>query len=112
MPPVMGAAAFLIAEYLQIPYAQVALAAAVPAVLYYVTLFIQVDLLAARNGIHGLPHEEVPQSAARAAKRSASFVLPLAVLIILMFFINTPAGRGGPAAPRSPPSSSVFLLQG
>jgi TRAP-type uncharacterized transport system fused permease subunit len=54
MPPVMGAAAFLIAEYLQIPYAQVALAAAVPAVLYYSALFIQVDLLAARNGIHGL----------------------------------------------------------
>ena len=44
MPPVMGAAAFLIAEYLQIPYAQVALAAFVPAVLYYVALFIQVDL--------------------------------------------------------------------
>ena len=87
MPPVMGAAAFLIAEYLQIPYAQVALAAAVPAVLYYVALFIQVDLLAARNGIHGLPLEEVPHLLP-VLKRSASFVLPLAVLIVWMFVLN------------------------
>lgn len=87
MPPVMGAAAFLIAEYLQMPYAQVALAALVPAVLYYVTLFIQVDLLAARNGIHGLPPKEVPRLLP-VLKRSATFVVPLAVLIIWMFYLN------------------------
>jgi TRAP transporter 4TM/12TM fusion protein len=87
MPPVMGAAAFLIAEYLQIPYAQVALAAAVPAVLYYVALFIQVDLLAARNGIRGLPRDQVPRLLP-VLKRSASFVGPLAVLILWMFFLN------------------------
>jgi len=87
MPPVMGAAAFLIAEYLQIPYAQVALAAAVPAILYYVTLFIQVDLLAARNGIHGLPRAEVPDLLP-VLKRSASFVVPLTVLILWMFILN------------------------
>jgi TRAP transporter 4TM/12TM fusion protein len=87
MPPVMGAAAFLIAEYLQIPYASVALAALVPAILYYVALFIQVDLLAARNGIHGLPREEVPHLLP-VLKRSASFVVPLAVLIYWMFFLN------------------------
>ena len=85
MPPVMGAAAFLIAEYLQIPYAQVALAAFVPAVLYYVALFIQVDLLAARNGIHGLPPAELPRLLP-VLKRSVSFVGPLMVLIIWMFF--------------------------
>jgi TRAP-type uncharacterized transport system fused permease subunit len=44
MPPVMGAAAFLIAEYLSIPYGQVALAAALPAALYYLALFVQIDL--------------------------------------------------------------------
>jgi TRAP transporter 4TM/12TM fusion protein len=87
MPPVMGAAAFLIAEYLQIPYASVALAALVPAVLYYVALFIQVDLLAARNGIHGLPRTELPKLLP-VLKRSATFVGPLAVLIVLMFFLN------------------------
>jgi TRAP transporter 4TM/12TM fusion protein len=87
MPPVMGAAAFLIAEYLQIPYAHVALAAFVPAVLYYIALFIQVDLLAARNGIHGLPRAELPRLVP-VLKRSASFIGPLLVLIVWMFFLN------------------------
>ena len=87
MPPVMGAAAFLIAEYLQIPYASVALAALVPAVLYYVALFIQVDLLAARGGIHGLPPSELPRLLP-VLKRSATFVGPLAVLVVLMFVLN------------------------
>jgi TRAP transporter 4TM/12TM fusion protein len=87
MPPVMGAAAFLIAEYLQIPYAQVALAALVPAILYYVALFIQVDLLAARNGIHGLSPAELPRLLP-VLKRSATFVLPLTILVVAMFFLN------------------------
>lgn len=87
MPPVMGAAAFLIAEYLAIPYAQVALAAAVPALLYYASLFIQVDLLAARNGIHGLPRAQLPRLGP-VLRRSAGFVVPLAILIFLMFVMN------------------------
>jgi TRAP transporter 4TM/12TM fusion protein len=87
MPPVMGAAAFLIAEYLGMPYAEVALAALVPAILYYVALFIQVDLLAARNGIHGLPAVELPRLLP-VMKRSAGFLVPLAVLIVFMFFLN------------------------
>lgn len=87
MPPVMGAAAFLIAEYLQIPYASVALAALVPALLYYVALFIQVDLLAAREGIHGLPQSELPRLLP-VLRRSATFIGPLAALIALMFFMN------------------------
>jgi TRAP transporter 4TM/12TM fusion protein len=87
MPPVMGAAAFLIAEYLAIPYAEVALAALVPAILYYVTLFIQVDLLAARNGIQGLPRDEIPKLWP-VLQRSAGFVVPLAVLIVWMFILN------------------------
>jgi TRAP transporter 4TM/12TM fusion protein len=87
MPPVMGAAAFLIAEYLAIPYAQVALAAFVPALLYYIALFIQVDLLAARNGIYGLPPAELPRLLP-VLRRSAGFIVPLTVLIIWMFFLN------------------------
>jgi TRAP transporter 4TM/12TM fusion protein len=87
MPPVMGAAAFLIAEYLGIPYAEVALAALVPAVLYYVALFIQVDLLAARNGMHGLPSASLPRLLL-VMKRSAGFVVPLVVLIVFMFLLN------------------------
>jgi TRAP transporter 4TM/12TM fusion protein len=87
MPPVMGAAAFLIAEYLAIPYAQVALAALVPALLYYIALFIQVDLLAARNGIYGMPPAELPRFFP-VLRRSAGFIVPLTVLIIWMFFLN------------------------
>lgn len=87
MPPVMGAAAFLIAEYLQIPYAAVALAAFVPAILYYVALYIEVDLLAARDGIRGLPREELPRLLP-VMKRSAGFVGPLVVLIVYMFILN------------------------
>ena len=64
------------------------LAAAVPAVLYYVALFIQVDLLAARNGIHGLPLEEVPQLLARAQTLGELSSVPLAVLIVWMFVLN------------------------
>jgi TRAP transporter 4TM/12TM fusion protein len=87
MPPVMGAAAFLIAEYLAIPYAQVALAALVPALLYYVALFIQVDLLAGRNGISGLPRAELPRLWF-VMRGSAGFLLPLAVLVGSMFFLH------------------------
>jgi TRAP transporter 4TM/12TM fusion protein len=94
MPPVMGAAAFLIAEYLAIPYAQVALAALVPAILYYVTLFIQVDLLAARNGIQGLPRTELPRLLP-VMRRSAGFVVPLTVLIVLMFVMHRRTEEAG-----------------
>jgi TRAP transporter 4TM/12TM fusion protein len=87
MPPVMGAAAFLIAEYLGIPYAEVALAALVPAILYYVALFIQVDLLAARGAMVGLPKDGLPRLWP-VLKRSAGFVVPLAVLILWMFVYN------------------------
>jgi TRAP transporter 4TM/12TM fusion protein len=61
MPPVMGAAAFLMAEFLGIRYAQVAAAALLPAVLYYVCLFFQVDLEAAKRGLHGLPRDQLPR---------------------------------------------------
>jgi TRAP transporter 4TM/12TM fusion protein len=86
-PPVMGATAFLIAEFLQVSYAEVVLAALVPAVLYYVCLFLQFDAIAARFGLHGLPKSELPK--ARPLMRTGwVFLLPLAVLIYLLF------GRG------------------
>ena len=54
-PPVMGATAFVIAQFLNVSYAEVALAAIIPAVLYYVGLFMQVDSYAARHGLEGIP---------------------------------------------------------
>jgi TRAP transporter 4TM/12TM fusion protein len=86
MPPVMGAAAFLIAEYLQMPYSEVALRAVVPAVLFYVALFVQVDLLAGRQGLLGLSSDEIPKLAG-VMRRSAGFLVPLIVLVTFLFFI-------------------------
>lgn len=94
MPPVMGAAAFLIAEYLAIPYAQVALAAFVPALLFYVALFVQVDLLAGRQGLRGLPPHELP-SLASTMRSSASFLIPLTVLVVFLFVIPRRAETAG-----------------
>ncbi len=83
-PPVMGATAFLIAEFLQLSYVEVVLAALVPALLYYVCLFLQVDAIAARDGLHGMSRSELPN--ARAVMRAGwMFIIPLAVLIYLLF---------------------------
>ena len=60
-PPVMGATAFVIAQFLNVSYAEVALAATIPALLYYFGLFMQVDAYAARHGLKGLPREELPR---------------------------------------------------
>lgn len=60
MPPVMGATAFVMASILGIPYVEVAIAAAIPSILFYVSLYFQVDAYAARYGLRGLPWRELP----------------------------------------------------
>ncbi|MGV2481945.1 UNVERIFIED_CONTAM: TRAP transporter large permease subunit, partial [Salmonella enterica subsp. enterica serovar Weltevreden] len=60
MPPVMGAAAFIMAEFLGIPYSSLILIAVIPAVLAYVTLFITVHLEALQLGLKGVPRSELP----------------------------------------------------
>jgi TRAP transporter 4TM/12TM fusion protein len=86
MPPVMGASAFLMATFLQIPYGEVALAALMPAVLYYVALFIQADLEAAKAGITRVPEEEIPRL--RSVLSGWHFVVPFFVLIVGLFKYN------------------------
>ena len=71
-----------------------------PALLYYIVLFIQVDLLAARNGIHGMPPAELPRLLP-VLRRSAGFVVPLTVLIIWMFFLNRRPEEAGLLGGRS-----------
>lgn len=83
LPPVMGAAAFLMAEFLEVPYASVALAALVPGVLYYVALFIQADLEAARLRLRRVPAREIPSG--RQVLGGWHFGLAFAVLIVTMF---------------------------
>ena len=60
MPPVMGAVAFIMAENLNVPYADIVKAAAIPAILYYFTAFWMVHLEAGRKGLVGLPKEQCP----------------------------------------------------
>ncbi|WP_193177503.1 TRAP transporter permease [Oricola nitratireducens] len=84
MPPVMGASAFLMAEFLAVPYSSIVMAALVPALLYYVALFIQADLEAAKMGILPLPKSEIPEG--RIVARGIHFALAFAVLIYLLFW--------------------------
>ncbi len=97
MPPVMGVAAFLIAEFLSIPYSEVALAAVIPALLYYLALFVQVDLEAAKRGLIGLPVEQLPRFGP-VMRRGWSFLIPLLVLIYTLMIATWEAGKAGMAA--------------
>jgi len=85
-PPVMGATAFVIAQFLNVSYAEVALAAVIPALLYYLGLFMQVDSYAARNGLKGLPRAELP-SAWQTLKEGwyYGFVIVLLIVMLLHF---------------------------
>ncbi|TDA67017.1 MAG: TRAP transporter fused permease subunit [Clostridia bacterium] len=85
MPPVMGPNAFLMAEFLSIPYIKVAAAAAIPAILYYVSLFFQTDFEAARKGIKGIPRENLPKlyDAVR-TNMGWQFIVPVAVLVLFL----------------------------
>lgn len=87
MPPIMGAAAFVMAEFLQIPYGDVVIAAIIPAILYYATLFIQADLYAARHGISRIEEELIP-ARWRVFKAGWVFLIPFAVLIVALFNLN------------------------
>jgi TRAP transporter 4TM/12TM fusion protein len=87
MPPVMGAAAFLMAEFLAISYTEVILAALIPAILYCVALFIQADLEAARNGIARIDKSLIPPAWA-VIKSGWFFPLPFAVLLFALFWLN------------------------
>jgi TRAP transporter 4TM/12TM fusion protein len=87
---VMGAAAFLMAEILQVPYREVMIAAIIPALLYYLALFFQVDLEAAKRGIRGVPSERLPQTLA-VLKAGWYFPLPFVVLIVALLEWNMQA---------------------
>jgi len=87
LPPVMGATAFLIAEVLQVNYIDVAMAAALPAVLYYLALYVMVDLRAARLGLRGVSREELPNVRLLLKEQSHLFI-PLLVLVIFLFVVK------------------------
>ena len=83
MPPVMGAASFVMAEFLGIPYSHVMLAAAIPAIFYYGALFAAIHFNAGRNGLRGLPKEELP-SLKRIMFEQGHLLAPVVTIFLLL----------------------------
>ena len=84
MPPIMGAAAFLMADYVQLPYGQIALKAILPAVLYFAGIFVAVHLEAKKLGLRGLTREELPR-----IKPLLKKVYLLTPLVLLIYLVGT-----------------------
>ncbi|NLN17297.1 MAG: TRAP transporter permease [Firmicutes bacterium] len=89
MPPVMGVAAFILAEFVGIPYIKVCAAAALPAVLYFFAILMMVDFEAARTGLVGLPKEELPD-VKQILKQGWHLLFPLILVLILLTKGYTP----------------------
>ena len=87
MPPIMGIAAFLMAEFLGISYASVAVAAIIPSVLYYMAVFIQTDLEAVRSHIARIPEQQIPKLMS-VLRDGWYFPIPFAILIYTLFVLN------------------------
>ncbi|MFL6648771.1 MAG: TRAP transporter permease, partial [Sulfurifustaceae bacterium] len=86
-PPVMGATAFVMAQFLGVSYGEVALAAVIPTLLYYAGLFMQVDAYAARHGLTGLPRAELPSMRAT-LKEGWYYVFVVALLIFMLLVMK------------------------
>ena len=85
MPPVMGASAFIMAEFLQVSYGTVCIAAAIPALLYYACLFMHVDLEAAKNKIGAAAIADVPP-VGEVFRSGAHFLLPIGFLVAALIY--------------------------
>jgi TRAP transporter 4TM/12TM fusion protein len=85
MPPVMGAAAFIMAEFLQVPYGAVCIAAAIPALLYYACLFFHVDLEAAKHKIGAAKIADAP-TVGEVMKSGWHFLVPIAFLVFALMY--------------------------
>ena len=87
MPPIMGAAAFILAEMTGIGYGTVCVAAAIPAFLYYISVFIMVDVEALKNELLGMDEKDIPLLIP-VLKRSAKLIIPVVVLIVTLVVFN------------------------
>ena len=84
MPPIMGAAAFLMAEFVGVPYAEIAVKAILPAALYFTGIYIAVHLEAKKLGLKGIPREELPK-----ARELVKQIYLLAPLVVLIYLVGT-----------------------
>ena len=89
MPPIMGAAAFVMAEFLGVSYTKVMIAAAIPAIFYYGALFAAIHLNAVRTGLRGIPKHELPLLG-QIIVRQGHLFLPVVVLLVLLVYGFTP----------------------
>lgn len=89
MPPIMGTGAFIMAEFLGIPYISIAAAAIIPAILYFAAVFFQVDLRARKIGLRGLAKEDIPD-AKKTILRYGHMFLPIIILVVLLMEGFTP----------------------
>ncbi|EDP65809.1 hypothetical protein BAL199_03254 [alpha proteobacterium BAL199] len=90
MPPVMGATAFVMASFLEVPYVDIAVAAIIPSVLYYLGLFLQIDAYAAHNGLKGLPREELPRLL-DVLKAGWHYIFSLVLLVWMLLYLKQEA---------------------
>ena len=93
MPPVMGSGAFIMAEFLGVSYATVALAAIIPAILFYLALFFQVDLVAISTGLKGAPPEDLPDK--KKLIKNIHMTIPVIVLIYVLMVMRMSPTRAG-----------------
>lgn len=89
MPPLMGAAAFIMMEYVGVPYSVIMLAAVIPAILYFTGIFIGTHFEAKKVGIHGLPKSELP-SFRKLMLRNGFMLLPLVIIVVTIVMGFTP----------------------
>ncbi|GAA0369147.1 TRAP transporter permease [Bacillus horti] len=85
LPPIMGAAAFIMAEMLGMPYSQIALAAILPALLFYIGIITQVHLRASKDGLRGIKRADLPR-VKEVMKERGHLLLPLLFLMYMLFF--------------------------
>ena len=88
LPPVMGAAAFIMAEILSVPYSVIIIHAAIPALLYYLGIIIQVQLRAGKTGLYGLPKDRLPLVRTVLTKKG-HLLIPIFLLLYLLLFSGT-----------------------
>ena len=91
-PPIMGASAFIMADLIGVPYYEIAKAAVIPALFYFVSLFVTADLEAAKHGLKGMRREDLP-SLRRTLLEGWHFLVPVAVLLYFMAIVQVSPGR-------------------
>lgn len=93
MPPIMGAGAFIMSEFLNIPYLSIAAAAVIPALIYYTAIFTNVHVRARRDGLEGIRKEDLPD-AREVMKRDGHLLIPVVVIVVTLLMKYTPLRAG------------------